>query len=122
MKQFDTPPRTQSDHSSNHRDHDELRHSLRSALAHFRPHASTFHLVTSDFPFPPHAENRRIRLGMVPQWLNPTTQGAWRDANVNLNLVHHAQLYSIYHGTPFNRYAVLSPTNGVNSYTPKFLN
>jgi hypothetical protein len=41
---------------------------------------------------------------MVPQWLNPTTQGAWRDGDVNLNLVHHAQLYSIYHGTSFNRY------------------
>jgi hypothetical protein len=54
---------------------------------------------------------------MVPQWLNPTTQGAWRDADVKLNLVHHAQLYSIYHGTSFNRYDVFSPTNGVTSNT-----
>lgn len=61
---------------------------------------------------------------MVPQWLNPTTRAAWRDAGVNLNLVHHAQLYSIYHGTSFNRYAILSLNDAVtleHSSAPKFL-
>ena len=91
------------------RDHDELRHSFRSALAHFRPHASTFHLIASDFPFPSHTEPHSSRLGMMPQWLNPDTRGAWRDGNVKLNLVHHAQLYSNYQGTSFNRYAFLPP-------------
>ncbi|KAF7972373.1 hypothetical protein HWV62_18078 [Athelia sp. TMB] len=33
-----------------YRDHDELRHSFRSVLKHFRAHANSFTLFTSDFP------------------------------------------------------------------------
>lgn len=33
-----------------HRDHDELRHSFRSILRHFRAHTKSFQLFTSDFP------------------------------------------------------------------------
>jgi hypothetical protein len=36
-----------------YRDHDELRHSFRSVLTHFRPYIRQFHLFTSDFSFSP---------------------------------------------------------------------
>ncbi|KAF8588238.1 hypothetical protein K439DRAFT_1613668 [Ramaria rubella] len=42
---------TSSPDSKLYRDHDELRHSFRSVLQHFRQFIDQFHLVTSDFPF-----------------------------------------------------------------------
>lgn len=157
------------------RDHDELRHSLRSVLQYFRESANRFIILTSDFDFPVTyspikyllglskrsiPENRSLkpgkrrqlqrrdavayyddfqvdgddeehyafaRLGLLPQWLKfklsaedlQTNQGSepmrydtdrriqgigrWKDGNITLEVVHHAEIFDDYDGTVFNR-------------------
>jgi len=154
-------------------DHDELRHSLRSALQYFRESTKKFIILTSDFEFPVSyspfkyllglekrspvsgsTEARRVarrrgvgleydddyydeepyataRLGLLPQWLvfdtgpehpaevNPEDPasvaaaaqeqrkqriGRWRDGDIPLEVVHHAEVYDQYDGTVFNRF------------------
>lgn len=89
------------------RDHDELRHSVRSVLQHFGSHAGNFHLITSDFDMSLGANvttDRPWRLGQVPQWLNSkhATQG-WSDGHVHLSIIHHADIFYPYSDTIFNR-------------------
>lgn len=82
-----------------HRDHDELRYSVRSALQYFGPHLGRLHVLSGDFDDPripatteldgsspppssnrrgdgsPEADNNELemdgfdRLGQIPQWL-----------------------------------------------------
>lgn len=139
------------------RDHDELRHSLRSVLQYFRESVNRFVILTSDFDFPVtyspikyflglsersnpidrslkpgkrRSLSRRseddgdddnepralARLGLLPQWLKynvPQEEdessekaqgiGKWKDGNVTLEVVHHAEVYDEYDGTVFNR-------------------
>ena len=88
------------------RDHDELRFSLRSVLANFRPYADRFHLLTTDFELPGTTGNESVpldyRLGQVPQWLN-TDQRPWSDGHVQLSIKHHAQIFHPYEDNNFNR-------------------
>lgn len=61
------------------------------------------HVLTSDFKIP---YNESIpldyRLGQVPQWLN-TDNRVWTDGHVQFNLKHHADIFSPYTDTVFNR-------------------
>ncbi|KAG8745306.1 hypothetical protein FRC10_008323 [Ceratobasidium sp. 414] len=93
------------------RDHDELRHSMRSVLQHFRQYTTRFHLITSDFAFPScnPDEYAGWRLGQVPQWLDLRRSFAWQDGGVQLNVVHHAKLFDKdYRYTTFNSLAIES--------------
>lgn len=91
------------------RDHDELRHSLRSVLANFRGYAGQFFLLTADFPLPTTTPNLTQalppgwRLGQIPQWLDIEARTSWVDGDVGLQVVHHAQVFQPYLGTNFNR-------------------
>lgn len=88
------------------RDHDELRFSTRSVLAHFRPYANRFHILTSDFQMPYTSVNDTppldYRLGLVPQWLNSDSQ-VWTDGDVRLSITHQADIFNPYIDTVFNR-------------------
>lgn len=90
------------------RDHEELRYSTRSVLEHFRPYTNRFHILTSDFkiPIPSSTFNTSVppeyRLGQVPQWLN-TANTHWTDGDIHLNIKHHADMFSPYIDTVFNR-------------------
>ena len=95
-------------------DHDELRHSMRSVLANFRPYTNRFHLLTSDFDYPEEDTNRSSfphpgpgywRLGLQPQWLDTGGNEAteWRDGDVHLSLTHHAHFFEPYNRSVFNR-------------------
>ncbi|KIM33571.1 hypothetical protein M408DRAFT_19842 [Serendipita vermifera MAFF 305830] len=149
------------------RDHDELRHSLRSVLQYFRQSAKKFVLLTSDFEFPVQYEpikyllglNKHAthpirgsteaaaaihkrdeqaefeeeypeeelfasaRLGLLPQWLvfdlpeepkegeappQKQTIGQWKDGDIPLEVVHHAEIYEEYDGTVFNSNSIES--------------
>ncbi|QRW00561.1 exopolysaccharide phosphotransferase [Ceratobasidium sp. AG-Ba] len=93
------------------RDHDELRHSMRSVLQHFRQYTTQFHLVTSDFAFPScnPDEFAGWRLGQIPQWLDLHRAFRWKDGNVRLNVVHHAEFFDReYKYTTFNSLAIES--------------
>ena len=90
------------------RDHDELRHSMRSVLAHFRSHAGNFHLLASDFRIPQienvTQEGPVYRLGQVPQWLDvEQSPRSWSDDRVILTITHHANFIRPYNDTVFNR-------------------
>ncbi|CCM03068.1 uncharacterized protein FIBRA_05188 [Fibroporia radiculosa] len=95
-----------------YRNHDELRHSLRSVLANFRKYIGHFRLLTSDFPVPATTPNLTLsaswRLGQIPQWLDlgKHTHSGWKDGAVSLDVVHHAQIFSSYEGTNFNSLAI----------------
>ena len=84
---------------------------MRSVLANYRPYARHFHLITSDFALPEEAYNLSIpeswRLGQLPQWLD-MSKGGWRDGEVQLNLIHHAEIFRPYAGNSFNSYAIES--------------
>ncbi|KAL6300082.1 hypothetical protein BKA93DRAFT_868238 [Sparassis latifolia] len=109
------------------RDHDELRHSLRSALAHFRPYSQRFHILTADFPIPAVEPNFTLsaawRLGQVPQWLDvdSSTKHSWRDGNVELAIAHHAEIFSPYVGTNFNSLAIESQLMHLEDVSENFI-
>ncbi|EJD36697.1 hypothetical protein AURDEDRAFT_117016 [Auricularia subglabra TFB-10046 SS5] len=103
------------------REHDELRHSLRSVLQHFRPFLNSIHLVTGDLPVPdfkdtfnaaydeksepcPHSRPSIPRLGQVPTWLNISQP----DGDVRIDVTHHSQFFSHYTDTVFNSLAIES--------------
>ncbi|KAH7340746.1 hypothetical protein B0J17DRAFT_749529 [Rhizoctonia solani] len=99
------------------RDHDELRHSLRSVLQHFRPYTSQFHLLTSDFAFPSCSPDDYAgwRLGQIPQWLRLDGPSHWKDGSVELSVVPHARFFSEnYRYTTFNSLAIESQFGNLN--------
>ncbi|KAJ3559317.1 hypothetical protein NM688_g420 [Phlebia brevispora] len=107
------------------RDHDELRHSMRSVLEHFRSHAGNFHLLASDFymPLGPNmTTDRPWRLGQVPQWLNTkqATQN-WLDGRVHLSVAHHADIFYPYSDTIFNSYAIESQFGHLTDIADNFV-
>ena len=96
------------------RDHDELRHSLRSVLHNFRPYTNHFRIVTTDLTYPVNSAEQfpvpgpgNWRLGLQPQWLETSENGTteWRDGHVQLSLTHHASFFEPYTRSIFNRYA-----------------
>ncbi|CAE6446760.1 unnamed protein product, partial [Rhizoctonia solani] len=99
------------------RDHDELRHSMRSVLQHFRPYTSQFHLLTSDFAFPSCNPDDYAgwRLGQIPQWLRLDSPKKWKDGSVELNVVPHAKFFGeSYQYTTFNSLAIESQFGNLN--------
>lgn len=111
---FSSHPHPQT-HWCTSSDHDELRHSVRSVLANFRPYTNRFRILTSDFDYPEKgAINRSFhapspgywRLGLQPQWLETSDNlTEWRDGNVELSLTHHAHFFEPYNHSIFNRCA-----------------
>ncbi|KAF7980664.1 hypothetical protein HWV62_37083 [Athelia sp. TMB] len=108
------------------RDHDELRHSFRSVLRHFRSYIRSLTLFTSDFPAgdadyeviqeildaygdgTPEMDveysdlgNSQLRLGLRPSWLRPNAR-AWRDGDAELGLQFQSEVFESYAGTSFN--------------------
>ncbi|KAH9933266.1 hypothetical protein B0H21DRAFT_835315 [Amylocystis lapponica] len=113
-----------------YRDHDELRHSMRSVLLNFRPHARHFRLLTADYPVPSTDPDLAFstedgwRLGQVPQWLDlsrQTARGTWRDGDVELSLTHHAEIFSPYEGTNFNSLAIESQLGHLEGISENFV-
>ncbi|KIJ52435.1 hypothetical protein M422DRAFT_64923 [Sphaerobolus stellatus SS14] len=99
-----------------YRDHDELRHSVRSVLQHFRNNTRHLKILTSDFDLPlpikEDGEDSSVekRLGLVPSWLNLTSESAphWTDGDVGLEMVFHSQIFKDYDGSSFNSLAIES--------------
>ncbi|KDQ19027.1 hypothetical protein BOTBODRAFT_184820 [Botryobasidium botryosum FD-172 SS1] len=112
-----------------YRDHDELRHSMRSVLTNFRSSASRFHLLTSDFKLTSEVkEDMDVddadppwRLGQMPQWLNMEQIGRWQDDAIPLQIHHHAQIFREYQGTTFNSYAIESQMGNLRDITENFV-
>ncbi|PCH36029.1 hypothetical protein WOLCODRAFT_28307 [Wolfiporia cocos MD-104 SS10] len=110
-----------------YRDHDELRHSMRSVLAAFRPYTRRFTLLTADFAIPNTTPNLTLssswRLGQVPQWLNlgKQTRDGWADGSVELRIVHHAQMFETYSDTVFNSLAIESQLANVPDVADHFV-
>ncbi|KAI0927538.1 hypothetical protein AcV5_008051 [Taiwanofungus camphoratus] len=114
-----------------YRDHDELRHSMRSVLDNFRAHAGRFHLITADFPVPDSIVNNvnstldaSWRLGQIPQWLDldkRTASGDWWDGRVGLSVTHHAEIFSPYSGTNFNSLAIESQFSHLEHISENFI-
>ncbi|TFY60886.1 hypothetical protein EVJ58_g4869 [Rhodofomes roseus] len=109
-----------------YRDHDELRHSFRSVLASFRPYLNRILLLTSDFPEPA-ALNLTLsaswRLSQIPQWLDlaQQTRAGWKDGDVPLNIIHHAEIFRPYVGTNFNSLAIESQLGHVKGISDHFV-
>ncbi|KIP04248.1 hypothetical protein PHLGIDRAFT_76231 [Phlebiopsis gigantea 11061_1 CR5-6] len=104
-------PKTSAAAARQYRDNDELRHSMRSVLSNYRYHTGRFHLITSDFAIPENTQNLSIpddwRLGQVPQWLDMTNRD-WTDGDIELNVLHHAEIFQPYTSSSFNSYAIES--------------
>lgn len=85
------------------REFDELRHSMRSMLQHFRRHARKFWLVGTDFKLPGCGD---WRVGQMPQWLAPTGRN-WSDGGTELQMFHHSNIFPPMHDlTTYNSYAI----------------
>ncbi|KAH7091869.1 hypothetical protein BKA62DRAFT_77180 [Auriculariales sp. MPI-PUGE-AT-0066] len=108
------------------REHDELRHSFRSVLQHFRPYLHRIHLVTGDLTPPPGVTEHPVsagagdananaacaypllsgeaRLGQIPAWLDSSQL----DGNISIDVTHHSQYFTQYSDTVFNSLAIES--------------
>lgn len=123
LEHFNLPTSDEQAGESNsklYRDHDELRHSLRSVLRHFRPYIRKFNIFTSDFPFsqdsytntqlPPQVNeipnNSTIRLGQLPNWLQSQDKERWRDGDVPLKIVYQSQVFRNFSGLSFNSFGI----------------
>ncbi|QRV88871.1 exopolysaccharide phosphotransferase [Ceratobasidium sp. AG-Ba] len=97
------------------REHDELRHSIRSVQDHFGRSSKWYHILASDFPFPAcnSSTAQGMRLGQVPQWLD-LGQTSWSDNGVSLNLVHHSEFMSDYRQTTFSSLGIESQFANLN--------
>lgn len=111
---FRAPARVGLIQVSADRDHDELRHSVRSVLRHFGGYTTRLHIVTSDFPILiPVMDGDSLypiprRLGLVPRWLDLRRAGTWQDGNMSLMLKYHSEIFRPYGGPSFNRCGVSS--------------
>lgn len=84
---------------------------MRSVIANYRPYADHFYILTSDFDVPEDLPDFNatddIRLGQMPQWLDPAKRHPdtqeWRDGNIALSLVPHANVFKPWKGPVFNR-------------------
>ncbi|KAI0671047.1 hypothetical protein C8Q78DRAFT_973893 [Trametes maxima] len=112
------------------RDHDELRHSIRSVLYNFRSFTNRFHILTSDFFYPTKGDSDQTfpdpgpgywRLGLQPQWLATDDSTQWRDGNVQLSLTHHAHVFEPYNDTIFNSYAIESQFSHLQDLSESFI-
>ncbi|KAF8705155.1 N-acetylglucosamine-1-phosphate transferase alpha and beta subunits, partial [Rhizoctonia solani] len=83
------------------REHDELRHSIRSVLDNFHRWSTRFQVLAADFPFPSCnlTHSRNTLLGQIPQWLNNHNS---KDGSITLDVVHHSQFMSDYRQPTFS--------------------
>lgn len=72
-------------------------------------------LMEEDVPEegPGDTELKYARLGLLPQWLQwgitgPEKIGRWKDGDIPLEVVHHAEVYEKYDGTVFNSNSIES--------------
>ncbi|KAK0232724.1 hypothetical protein IW262DRAFT_1257949 [Armillaria fumosa] len=104
-----------------YRDHNELKYSMRSALAHFRNGLGSFHLLTSDNAVDISGEDsEELRYGQIPQWLSGSQ---WHDANVSLDIQHHSQFFvpGAYSGPTFNSFAIESQLGALCGVSENFI-
>ncbi|VDC02620.1 unnamed protein product [Peniophora sp. CBMAI 1063] len=109
---------------AHNRNYDELRHSIRSVLAHFQPYIRQFTILTSDFASSVEESGLSpvLRLGQVPQWLNSTQDpSTWRDDGVRLRIQHHANLFKPYFETIFNNLAIESQFSNIQGVDDIFV-
>ncbi|KEP55225.1 putative exopolysaccharide phosphotransferase [Rhizoctonia solani 123E] len=94
------------------REHDELRHSLRSVLEHFRRWTTHFQVLVADFPFPSCnlTQSRHVRLSQIPQWLNKSRT----DGSISLDIVPHSQFMSGYRQSTFSSLSIESQFANLN--------
>ncbi|KAG9126997.1 hypothetical protein FRC07_001077 [Ceratobasidium sp. 392] len=97
------------------REHDELRHSIRSVLDSFRRWSKRFLVLASDFPFPAcnSSDATGVRLGQVPQWLD-LGQTSWADDKISLDLIHHSEFMSDYRQSTFSSLSIESQFANLN--------
>ncbi|KAH7335291.1 hypothetical protein B0J17DRAFT_669472 [Rhizoctonia solani] len=95
------------------REHDELRHSIRSVIDNFGRSTTRLHVLAADFPFPScnSTDSRKIRLGQVPQWLNKDVR---KDGSIALNMVQHSQFMSDYRQSTFSSLSIESQFANLN--------
>ncbi|KZV65257.1 hypothetical protein PENSPDRAFT_756655 [Peniophora sp. CONT] len=106
------------------RNYDELRHSIRSVLEHFKSYARHFTILASDFA-PPNEHSSlpsQLRLGQAPQWLDFTrSPSEWRDGDVRLRINHHANVFRPYFDTIFNSFAIESQLGNLQDVNDLFV-
>ncbi|KAF8607028.1 hypothetical protein BDV93DRAFT_520623 [Ceratobasidium sp. AG-I] len=103
------------------RDHDELRHSIRAALKHFRHDTTNFFLVASDLPVGVKGLEDggavvEARVGQLPSWLALEDVGVdgefvnWgrEGKQTQLHITNHRDIFSHYEGTVFSSLAIES--------------
>ncbi|CAE6425909.1 unnamed protein product [Rhizoctonia solani] len=95
------------------REHDELRHSIRSVLDNFHRWTTRFQVLAADFPFPSCnlTDSRSLRLGQVPQWLNNHNP---KDGSITLDVVQHSQFMSDYRQSTFSSLSIESQLTNLN--------
>ncbi|KAJ3551401.1 hypothetical protein NM688_g4726 [Phlebia brevispora] len=114
-------PKSSAAQERQYRDNDELKHSMRSALANFRHYTGRFHLITSDFAMPYNLSfPDNWRLGQVPQWLE-VSGNSWVDGDVELSLIHHAEIFDSYNDTTFNSYGIESQFGHLSDVSDYFI-
>ncbi|VDC05227.1 unnamed protein product [Peniophora sp. CBMAI 1063] len=94
-----------------YRDYDELRHSTRSLLDHFRPYANQFTILATDFPSDGLTPSSPHRIGQMPQWLDidlPHGTSQWKDGDIELKIQYPAEYFDKCYGTTFNSLAIES--------------
>ncbi|KAF9517786.1 hypothetical protein BS47DRAFT_1325910 [Hydnum rufescens UP504] len=101
-----------------YREHDELRHSIRSVFHHFNPHLASVHVVTSDVSAPlcEPQPSHQWRLGHIPQWLD--IEGTH---SIPINIWHHAQIFDEYKTSSFNSYAIETQLKNIPKLSENFL-
>ncbi|CAE6376231.1 unnamed protein product [Rhizoctonia solani] len=95
------------------REHDELRHSIRSVLDNFHRWSTRFQVLAADFPFPSCnlTHSRNTLLGQIPQWLNNHNS---KDGSITLDVVHHSQFMSDYRQPTFSSLSIESQLTNLN--------
>ncbi|CAE6481932.1 unnamed protein product [Rhizoctonia solani] len=95
------------------REHDELRHSIRSVLDSFGRWTPRFYILAADFPLPACnlTDSRDVRLGQVPQWLRKSLR---TDGSITLDVVQHAQFMSDYRQSTFSSLSIESQLANLN--------
>ncbi|KAK0458963.1 uncharacterized protein EV420DRAFT_1479618 [Desarmillaria tabescens] len=103
-----------------YRDHNELKYSMRSAVAHFRHGVGSFHLLTSDTAASNSPLTSEVRCGQIPQWLSGSR---WTDGSISLDIQHHSQFFtpSEYFSPTFNSFAIESHLGSLCGVSENFI-
>ncbi|KAK0203754.1 hypothetical protein DFS33DRAFT_1261349, partial [Desarmillaria ectypa] len=101
-------------------DHNELRYSMRSALAHFQHGVGPFHLLTSDTTASNSPLSSEVQYDQIPQWLSGSR---WTDGSISLDIQHHSQFFvpGTYSGPTFNSFAIESQLRSLCGVSENFI-